>query len=69
MGRNMVNGKVILGDRKLKEMKAGGDEKSLIDVRSRAKIAAREKLRGMRDVVPAKNKQINKEMINHEKSE
>lgn len=44
-------------------------KKSLIDVRSRAKIAAREKLRGMRDVVPAKNKQINKEMINHEKSE
>ena len=28
MGRNMVKGKVILGDRKLKEMKAGGDEKN-----------------------------------------
>ena len=27
MGRNMVNGKVIWGDGKLNEMKAGGDEK------------------------------------------
>ena len=40
-----------------------------MDVRSRAKIAAGEKLRGRWDAVPAKNKEINKEMINHEKSE
>ena len=64
----MMKGKVILRSRKLKEMKAGGDEKHLMDVKSRAKIAAGEKLRGMRDVVPAKNKEINGRN-DHEKSE
>ena len=58
--------KGILRGRKLKKMKAGGNEKHLMDVRSRAKISAGEKPRGMRVFVSAKNKEINKEMINPE---